>query len=151
MRYESIDIMRELKELKTKIKNGDTSASDTSVIDHAEILISIFKNSRKDSNIEVDGDSCKTVISYFGDEAEMIVSIEEFSELTKEITKTLRERTFSHERMENVLEEMADVYICLEMLRQIYDFSIQEINTEIQKKQKRTNDRINRCVVNGRF
>lgn len=51
-----------------------------------------------------------------GKEVISVVAIEECSELQKEITKMMRERG----NKMNLLEEMADVYICLAELRQCY-------------------------------
>lgn len=47
---------------------------------------------------------------------ETIVAMEEMSELTKELTKDWRDMG----NLEHIAEEMADVEICLEMLKMIY-------------------------------
>lgn len=55
-------------------------------------------------------------IEIFGHENQLIVAIEELSELQKELTKALRGKL----RIEKLLEEMADVEIILEQLKLMY-------------------------------
>ena len=57
----------------------------------------------------------KQSINWDGATLKYIVAVEELSELQKEITKQLRDES---EYM-NFLEELADVYICLEYLKAI--------------------------------
>lgn len=56
-------------------------------------------------------------IAFFGDESQKIMAIEEMSELTKELTKELRNRG----NVENIADELADVEIMLAQLKKIYD------------------------------
>ena len=69
-----------------------------------------------------------------GKEVISIVAIEECYELQKEITKMLRERG----NKMNLLEEMADVYICLAELRQSYGITDHDLSTMIMRKITRT-------------
>lgn len=69
-----------------------------------------------------------------GAEVVSVVAIEECSELQKEITKMLRE---NGNKM-NLLEEMADVYICLAELRQCYGITDHDLNTMVIRKITRT-------------
>lgn len=55
-------------------------------------------------------------IEKFGHENQLIVAIEELSELQKELTKALRGKL----RIEKLLEEIADVEIILEQLKLMY-------------------------------
>ena len=73
-----------------------------------------------------------------GDQINKIISIEELSELQKEICKDLR----GYERRNEIKEEMCDVYICLQMLKNIYKFNDEELEEEYNKKMKRNIDRI---------
>lgn len=57
-----------------------------------------------------------SAIRKFGKSAQIVVAIEELSELTKELTKTLREKC----NLKNISEEMADVEIMLEQLKLIF-------------------------------
>lgn len=67
-----------------------------------------------------------------------IITIEELSELQKEITKDLR----GYERKNEIKEEIVDVYICLQMLKEIYNFSDEELEKEYEKKLNRNLNRI---------
>lgn len=73
-----------------------------------------------------------------GDQINKIISIEELSELQKEICKDLR----GYERRNEIKEEICDVYICLQLLKKIYNFSDKELEEEYNKKMKRNIDRI---------
>lgn len=66
---------------------------------------------------------------------ETIVAIEEMSELTKELTKDWRDMG----NLEHIAEEMADVEICLAMLKLIY-CNAEEVKTWKAKKLKRMED-----------
>lgn len=65
-----------------------------------------------------------------------VVSIEECSELQKELTKFLR--TDSEGDKTNLTEEMADVYICILMLQVTYGISNDEFEMMFRKKLDRT-------------
>lgn len=65
-----------------------------------------------------------------------IISIEECSELQKELTKILR--TDSEGDKINLTEEMADVYICILMLQITYGISNEEFEAMFRKKLDRT-------------
>lgn len=68
------------------------------------------------------------------------IVIEELSELQKEVCKDLR----GYERKEEIKEEMADVYICLQMLKEIYNFSDEELKKMYERKMRRNIERINK-------
>lgn len=68
------------------------------------------------------------------------IVIEELSELQKEVCKDLR----GYERREEIKEEMADVYICLQMLKEIYNFSDEELEKMYERKMRRNIERINK-------
>ena len=59
----------------------------------------------------------KEAIEQYGEEAQMIVAVEEMSELIKEVCKHLRGKT----DIAAVAEEIADATIMLEQLRIIFD------------------------------
>lgn len=63
-----------------------------------------------------DIDIYKKAINTFGESAQMIVALEECSELQKEISKIIREKG----DLENLAEEIADVEIMLEQLKLIF-------------------------------
>lgn len=68
------------------------------------------------------------------------IVIEELSELQKEVCKDLR----GYETKEEIKEEMADVYICLQMLKEIYNFSDEELKKMYERKMRRNIERINK-------
>lgn len=70
-----------------------------------------------------------------GPTCESIVAIEEMGELTKELTKDLRDMG----NFEHIAEEMADVEICLAMLKIIYD-NAENVREWKAKKLKRLED-----------
>ena len=56
-------------------------------------------------------------IDFFGEVSQKIMAIEEMSELTKELSKDLRDRG----NVENIADELADVEITLAQLKMIYN------------------------------
>lgn len=62
-------------------------------------------------------DVCRGAIDKYGKEHQIIVAIEELSELQKELTKTLR----GIENRDHISEEMADVRIMFRQLILLYD------------------------------
>ena len=61
----------------------------------------------------------KNAVAKWGAEKQMIVAMEEMSELTKELCKIIRGK----KDLEALAEEIADVTIMLEQLRLIYDLN----------------------------
>lgn len=71
-------------------------------------------------------------------EVNKTIVIEELSELQKEICKDLR----GFNRRIEIKEEMADVYICLQLLKEIYNFSDNELDKMYERKMRRNIERI---------
>ena len=70
----------------------------------------------------------------YGNGIQLVVCMEELSELTQAISKEIRgvgDRS-------NLVEEMADVIICLEILKQIFAVTNVEIEEWVKFKQGRT-------------
>lgn len=67
-----------------------------------------------------------------------MIAVEELSELQKEICKDLR----GFDRRGEIKEEMADVYICLQLLKEIYNFDDEELEEEYKRKMDRNIKRI---------
>lgn len=80
----------------------------------------------------------KTLLKNQSVEVNKTIAIEELSELQKEICKDLR----GVDRRENIKEEMTDVYICLQLLKEIYGFTDEELEEEYKRKMKRNLDRV---------
>ena len=71
-------------------------------------------------------------------EKQIIVAIEELSELQKELTKMLRGNGDKHDLM----FEIADVYIMLEQMKLYFNIEDEDINFLKQLKNKRTEERL---------
>ncbi len=81
---------------------------------------------------------CADVIKFYGYDLQRMVAIEEMSELTKELSKQKRGKG----DREHIIEEIADVYICLEMLEQMNGITREELYEWIDKKVDRIDKRI---------
>ena len=77
-------------------------------------------------------------IETFGKDMQLTVAVEELSELTKEICKHKR----GADNKENIIEEIADVYIMLCQLEIIFGISFGDIYKAITFKLERLRDRI---------
>lgn len=78
------------------------------------------------------------VIQHYGVENQSTVCMEECAELIQAISKAKRGKI----NRDNMIEEIADVLICIEMLKQMYMISDEKINKWIEKKQARETERI---------
>lgn len=84
-------------------------------------------------------DILRQVISRNGNVHQTVVAIEEMSELTKELTKTIRGK-YNHD---SITEEMADVLICFWQLQEMYLIRDGELQEEIDRKLARLDKRVN--------
>lgn len=73
----------------------------------------------------------------------LVISMEEASELIQAISKLYRYGSCA-ERTTHLIEEMADVLICFELLKISYDISDDLLNVMIDNKMKRNIERINK-------
>lgn len=87
----------------------------------------------------------QNIIEKNGIQRQCIVAMEECSELQKAISKALRyeqgDRFVADNQRENLIEEIADVMICIDQLKfmfSIYQFEIDEMK---ENKEKRTLER----------
>lgn len=78
-------------------------------------------------------------IQHYGKNNQSTVCMEECAELIQAISKAKRGKI----NRDNIIEEIADVLICIEMLKQMYMISDEKINKWIEKKQAREEGRIN--------
>lgn len=60
----------------------------------------------------------KEALSQWGENAQMVMAIEEMSELTKELAVRVNMRDYKYG---NIIEEISDVEIMLEQLKEIFD------------------------------
>nr|DAL51847.1 MAG TPA_asm: nucleoside triphosphate pyrophosphohydrolase [Caudoviricetes sp.] len=77
-------------------------------------------------------------IKYYGKEIQSTVCMEECAELIQAISKAKRGKFDEN----NMTEEIADVLICIEILKQIYNIPDYSIKNWIERKQKRILDRM---------
>ena len=77
-------------------------------------------------------------IQHYGKNNQSTVCMEECAELIQAISKAKRGKI----NRDNMIEEIADVLICIEMLKQMYMISEDKINKWIEKKQAREAERM---------
>ena len=84
----------------------------------------------------------KKSIEHYGKNVQSTVCMEECAELIQAISKEKRGKSDK----DHLAEEMADVIICIEMLKQIYNITEDAIYSWVITKQERTIERIKRDV-----
>ena len=88
--------------------------------------------------IPIDSYLLKRSIEHYGKDLQSTVCMEECAELIQAISKEKRGKSDK----EHLAEEMADVIICIEMLKEIYSISDDMISEWIQIKEARIIERI---------
>lgn len=83
-------------------------------------------------------DTVKEAIDFYGANIQATTCMEECAELIQCISKEIRGKS----NIDHLTEEMADVCICIEALKQIYGISDEQMQTWIDFKQKRIEDRM---------
>lgn len=83
--------------------------------------------------VKIDSEIIKDSIVYYGKDAQSTVCMEECAELIQAISKEKR----GESDKDHLVEEMADVLISIELLKEIYEVSNEQINEWIDEKQKR--------------
>ena len=83
--------------------------------------------------LEVDNEIIERSIRCYGITAQSVVCMEECSELIQCVSKMIR----GGEDKYHLTEEMADVLISIELLKQMYDVSDEELQELVLKKQER--------------
>lgn len=82
-------------------------------------------------------ESCHTIANYYGKDNQVLIAIEEMSELTKELCKYFRR----FDRDKEIIEEIADAEIMLEQLKCLFDIHTQ-VSDKIDYKLERQIRRI---------
>lgn len=77
-------------------------------------------------------ENCKTIANYYGKDSQVLIAIEEMSELTKELCKYFRR----YDRRREIIEEMADAKIMLEQLTELFKCD-KEVSEMIDYKLRR--------------
>ena len=90
----------------------------------------------------------KETMNRYGIERQSLVAMEELSELQKAISKLVRNPEEKTKPLEfkglrnNLIEEMADVVICMDQLKEYYKIKASEIQSIINSKQARQRRRL---------
>lgn len=90
------------------------------------------------TGIKIDKGIIADSIQHYGKNNQSTVCMEECADLIQAISKAKRGKI----DRDNMIEEIADVLICIEMLKQMYMISDDKINKWIEKKQAREAKRI---------
>ena len=85
-------------------------------------------------------------IEHYGKDVQSTVCMEECAELIQAISKEKRGKSDK----DHLAEEMADVIICIEMLKQIYNITEDEIYSWVINKQERIIERIKKDAQSTR-
>ena len=77
-------------------------------------------------------ENCHTIANYYGKDSQVLIAIEEMSELTKDLCKYFRR----YNRRNEIIEEIADAEIMIEQLKCLFDVHT-EVDNEIDYKLER--------------
>ena len=122
-------------------ENGDRNPTFDCVQRVCDALgVSIAELCKEDSDRKttIDKQIIADSIEHYGEEAQSTVCMEECAELIQAISKELRGKS---DRI-HLAEEIADVLICIEILKQIYGITDELILDWIKSKQKRIVERM---------
>lgn len=98
------------------------------------MFVNEFVGWRKTVQIPLDSELViQEAIKRFGEDKQKVVAMEEMSELIKAISKDIRGQGDRN----NLIEEIADVYIMLEQLKEMYGFTNRELRLNINTKVER--------------
>lgn len=81
-------------------------------------------------------------LNHYGVEKQLLVCMEEPAELIQAISKAERYPN-DEKRTDELIEEIADVLICIEYLKMIYDIDQSNVEMWINRKLKRISKRMN--------
>lgn len=84
---------------------------------------------------------CKILINKYKSK-QVVVAIEELSELAKELCKHLRNNSGEVSNKKEIIEEIADVEFMLYQMKLYFDINQDDINCEIKFKMDRTRERL---------
>lgn len=87
------------------------------------------------------------ILEHYGEEHQIIKACEELAELQVELFHIKPERSFSERQP--ILSEVADVYIMLEQVIRIYNFTQKEIEATMTKKLRKAENEIRDFMVNN--
>jgi len=81
------------------------------------------------------------IINFYGKQAQAGMAMEECAELIQAVNKCLRYPDNAY-KIADLLEEMADVTIMIEQLKEIFDIENKDLDAMIEKKRSRIFDRL---------
>ena len=102
------------------------------------MLKSLEEREDTEMKINIDKAIVDRSIEFYGKEKQSIVCMEECSELIQAISKELRGKS----DINHLVEEMADVLICIELLKKMYDIGDSELESWVYAKQRRIKERM---------
>lgn len=106
---------------ETPITLGDDLSAAANLIENQQREIEALRQTNEGLRFNLssqEGDEiCRAALEAFGAEAQMVMAIEEMSELTKELCKHRRGR----DNVEAIAEEIADVEIMLQQMVMLFD------------------------------
>lgn len=132
-----IDIIINIIKLDSSFKEKQSALFTMSKKDLLKLLYKTRKNKAFSKEEKEEKIVLKELVEKFGDK-QVVVAIEELSELQKELCKHLRGKI----NIENVIEEMADVYIMLSQMQMLFKIDNIEIEELIKEKIQRTKERL---------
>lgn len=120
--------------LEPNYKNTESRLYSSSSNKLKKILKSLERNKLNNMKHE---EIFKALIDKYGDK-QIVVAIEELSELQKELCKALRNKP----NLENITEEMADVCIMITQMIILFDIDVNKLFNKIDAKLERTKERL---------
>ena len=88
-------------------------------------------NEANKSNFNLENNLISQLIEKFGKDRQIMQTLEEFSELQKELLKNINR---GKDNKKEILEEFVDVTFMLRQIKAIYDFTDKEIQEELEAK-----------------
>ncbi len=81
----------------------------------------------------------KVVLAKYGKENQVMIAVEEMAELSKELLKNINR---DKKNEQEIVEEVADVYILLEQIKRIYNISEEQLSKSAAEKYYRWQKRL---------
>lgn len=107
-----------------------------------------YERNKKLDNAEaaVEKDIVKKSIEHWGSQKQSIIAMEECAELTQAISKIMLQ---GKGESYHLAEAIADTYISLEILKQVYEIDERDLQKIVRKKQVRIMNRIMNRIMEG--
>lgn len=111
--------------------------------ENEQLKIDIEIADRKEMKVRrmIDKSLINKSIEFYGPEMQSCVCMEEAAELIQAISK-IKRYGIDEKKRDHLVEKMADVLICIELLKSIYGIDEAQLDKWITKKQVRTTERM---------